>query len=262
MDPYWQHDRATLYGGDALAVLASLPDASVDAVITDPPYSSGGMMRGDRTQDVHTKYVRTDSESGNALEAFSGDTRDAYGYWFWCSVWLAELTRIVRPGGVCALFTDWRQLGVTIAGIQSGGYVYRGVVPWYKTNARPTQSRWANACEYVVWGTNGVRALNHLGNYALPGFFQATAPTAATREHITQKPLSVMRELVKIAPEGGTVLDLFMGAGTTGVAAMIEGRNFIGSELTGHYQRVSRERIEASIVGYRDDGKQMALVAL
>jgi site-specific DNA-methyltransferase (adenine-specific) len=259
VEPYWQHERAALYGGDALAVLASLPDASVDAVITDPPYSSGGMMRGDRTQDVHTKYVRTDSESGHALQAFSGDTRDAFGYWFWCSVWLAELTRIVRPGGVCALFTDWRQLSATIGGIQSGGWVYRGVVPWFKPSGRYTQGRWANVCEYVVWGTNGPRALDYLGNIALPGFFQATAPTPTEREHITQKPLSVMRELVKIVPKGGVILDPFMGSGTTGVAAMTEGRDFIGAELAPHYQQVARERIEASIVGYRDDGKQLAL---
>lgn len=52
--PYYSDDRATLYGGDALAVLAALPSGSVDAVICDPPYSSGGMVRGDRIQDVHT----------------------------------------------------------------------------------------------------------------------------------------------------------------------------------------------------------------
>lgn len=46
--PYYSDDRATLYGGDALAVLAALPSGSVDAVVCDPPYSSGGMVRGDR----------------------------------------------------------------------------------------------------------------------------------------------------------------------------------------------------------------------
>ena len=65
---------------------------------------------------------------------------------------------------------------------------------------------------------------------------------------------------VKIAPEGGTVLDPFMGAGTTGVAALNEGRRFIGAELTPHFQRVARERITAAQVGYRDDGKQLALL--
>ena len=81
------------------------------------------------------------------------------------------------------------------------------------------------------------------------------------REHLTQKPLDVMRNLVKIAPKGRAVLDPFMGAGTTGVAAMVEGRSFVGAELTPHYQQVARERIEASLVGYRDDGRQLPLMA-
>lgn len=239
--PFYADERATLYHGDALAVLRELPSASVDAVITDPPYSSGGMVRGDRMQDVHTKYVNTDSKSGRELEAFSGDTRDSFGYWFWCSVWLGECNRILKPGGIAALFTDWRQLSATIGGIQSGGCVFRGIVPWHKPSARPVQGRWANSCEYVVWGTNGPRALDILGPHAFPGFFQSHSPR--DREHITQKPLDVMRDLVKIVPEGGTVLDPFMGAGTTGVAAVMEGRRFIGGEMVEHYAEVAKRRI-------------------
>jgi len=211
-------------------------------------------MRGDRTQDVHKKYVSTGSSSHDNLEAFSGDTRDSFGYWFWCSVWLGECQRILKPGGVAALFTDWRQLSATIGGVQSGGYVFRGVVPWHKPSARPVQGRWANACEYVVWGTNGPRALDILGPHAFPGFFQEHAPR--DREHITQKPLGVMRELVKIVPKGGVVLDPFAGAGTTGVAAVMEGRKFVGSELTGHYAEVAAERLRTVERGYRDDGHQ------
>src|SRR5690242_1309453 len=104
---------ATLYHGDSLAVLQQLPDASVDCVLTDPPYSSGGMVRGDRMQDVHTKYVNSDSSSGHLLQAFSGDNRDQIGYWFWVSLWVSELRRIAKPGAVCGLFTDWRQLPIT-----------------------------------------------------------------------------------------------------------------------------------------------------
>jgi len=251
MEPY------TLYRGDALAVLRDLPTGSVDAVITDPPYSSGGMVRGDRMQDVHTKYIQTGSSSHDRLEAFSGDTRDSFGYWFWCSVWLGELSRIIEPGGIAALFTDWRQLAATIGGIQSGGFVFRGVVPWHKPNGRPVQGRWANSCEYVVWGTNGPRDLDHLGAVAFPGFYQATAPR--DREHITQKPLDVMRELVKIVPEGGTVLDPFMGSGTTGVAAILEGRRFIGVEMTEHYHAVAERRLAEAVGNYQPDGDQDVL---
>jgi site-specific DNA-methyltransferase (adenine-specific) len=255
--PYWQHDRATLYAGDALAVLAELPTASVDAVITDPPYSSGGQFRSDRIDDVHTKYVQNDSVSGHALVAFTGDNRDQRAYGYWCALWLGECLRVTRPGGVCLLFTDWRQLPATTDALQAGGWVWRGVVPWVKPSARPQAGRFMGQCEYVVWGSAGPMPMD-LRAACLPGFFQAMPPRE--REHITQKPLSVMRELVKIAPDGGTVLDPFMGAATTGVAAVIEGRQFIGVELAPHYQQVARERVEAAIVGYRAKPYQDVLI--
>lgn len=254
--PYWSADRVTLYGGDALAVLASLPDASADAVITDPPYSSGGQFRGDRAGGVHAKYVQTGSVSGHALAAFAGDNRDQRAYGYWCALWLGEALRVTKPGGTCLLFTDWRQLPATTDALQAGGWVWRGIVPWVKPDARPQAGRFRAQCEYVIWGSAGAMPV-HIGDACLPGFYQAIAPRG--REHVTQKPLPVMRGLVKIAPEGGTVLDPFMGAGTTGVAALAEGRNFIGAELTPHFRQVARERIESAIVGYRDDGQQLAL---
>lgn len=237
-----------LHQGDALAVLREMESGSVDAVITDPPYSSGGMFRADRAQDVHTKYVASDSQSGNALEAFTGDSRDARAYGYWVALWVGELQRVVVPGGVVAMFTDWRQLPTTTDALQAGGMVWRGIVPWHKPSGRPVQGRWANSCEYVVWGTNGPRDLLALDGKALPGFFQASSPRE--REHITQKPLEVMRELVKIVPEGGTILDPFAGSGTTGVAALLEGRSFVGVELTDHYYAVAFRRLSEASGNY------------
>lgn len=253
-EPYYSDEAVQLYGGEALAVLQSLPSASVDAVITDPPYSSGGQFRGDRTADVHAKYVRGDSASGQSLAAFGGDNRDQRAYGYWCALWLSECLRITKPGGTCLLFTDWRQLPVTTDALQAGGWVWRGLVPWAKINPRPQSGRFAAECEYVAWGSAGPMPA---GGSCLPGFFQALAPR--DREHVAQKPLNVMRDLVKIAPRGGIILDPFMGAGTTGAAAVNEGRQFVGVEWTAHFQQVARERIVAARVGYRDDGKQMAL---
>ena len=247
---------ARLIHGDALAALRDLPDASIDALITDPPYSSGGMMRGDRIQDVHTKYVQTDSEAGHALAAFTGDNRDQRGYGYWCALWLSECLRVVKPGGVALLFTDWRQLPTTTDALQAGGWVWRGIVPWHKPNGRPTQGRFANTCEYAIWGTNGPRPLDALPN-ALRGFYQINTPRE--REHITQKPLELMRSLVRIAPPGGTILDLFAGSGTTGIAALLEGRSFVGVELNEHYAQVACERIATAARGYRAPGDQLVL---
>lgn len=244
MTPYYQDDRATLYCGESLAVLRTLDTASVDALVTDPPYSSGGMVRADRMQGVHAKYVNSESQRGNSLVEFSGDSRDQRAYAYWCALWLAECLRVVKPGGVAMLFTDWRQLPSTTDALQAGGFVWRGVVPWSKPGARPAAGRFTAQCEYVVWGSAGPMPVDYDAP-CLPGFFEATTPR--DRDHITQKPIDIMRELVQIVPAGGVVLDPFMGSGTTGAAALIENRRFIGIEVTDHFAAVSERRIrEAS----------------
>ena len=243
--PYFEAGGITLWHGDALAVLAAMPAASVDAVITDPPYSSGGAFRADRAQATGKKYVRT-----NAIRQgvdFHGDNRDQRAYGYWCALWMAEALRVTRPGGVFCTFTDWRQLPATSDAVQAGGWVWRGVVPWLKPSARPAgANRFTNQCEYVVWGSAGGMPLDYSGGW-VRGFFQANVPR--DREHQTQKPLDVMRELMAVVPQGGTVCDPFMGSGTTGVAAVIEGHRFVGVEQHAHYIDVARDRIAAAVDG-------------
>ena len=240
MSIYYEDDSVTLYQGEALAVLASLPNGSVDGVVTDPPYSSGGMVRSDRSQGTVSKYVTTQNTKRGDLVDFSGDSRDQRAYAYWSALWLSEALRVTRPGGACLVFTDWRQLPATTDALQAGGWVWRGVVPWFKPHARPQSGRFTNSCEYVIWGSNGGMPVDYTAP-VLPGFYQAAAPRE--REHITQKPLEVMRELVKLIPEGGTILDPFMGSGTTGAAAAMEGRRFIGSEMVQHYADIAKRRI-------------------
>lgn len=255
--PYYEDERATLYRADALAVLRELPTASVDALITDPPYSSGGMVRGDRAAPAeHGKYSGTAKVT--LFAEFTGDSRDQRGYGYWCALWLSEALRVVKPGGVALLFTDWRQLPATSDALQAGGFVWRGLVPWAKTSYRPQSGRFAAQCEYVLWGSNGPMPVDH-SDACLPGFFHAAPPPSKGREHLSQKPIDVMRELVKIAPADGVVLDLFTGAGTTGVAALLEGRRFVGVELSPHYAEVAANRLRTVERGYRDDGEQTAL---
>lgn len=254
--PHYEDARAQLWHGEALAVLAQLDTGSADALITDPPYSSGGMTRGDRTDNVHAKYVQTDSKGGHDLVAFGGDNRDGRSYAYWCALWLNECRRIVRPGGVFLAFTDWRQLPSTTDAVQAGGWVWRGVVPWVKPTARPQAGRFTSQCEYVVWGSNGPLPADY-SDAPLPGFYQAAPPR--DRDHITQKPVDVMRQLVRIVPPGGTVLDPFMGSGTTGVACMIEGRRFVGVEEVLHFADVSARRIREAQGQPIDKGDQGAL---
>jgi len=230
---------------DALAMLSLLPDGVVDAVITDPPYSSGGQFRGDRMQSVKTKYVQSGAVAGSAECAdFSGDSRDQRSFSYWCALWMGEARRVSVDGGAIVAFTDWRQLPTTTDAIQLGGWIWRGVVPWVKPNPRPQSGRFSAQCEYAVWGTSGAR---NIGGDCLPGFYEAAAPRE--RDHIAQKPIDVMRALCRIAPVDGLILDPFGGSGTTGVAALLEGRRAIVCEMVSDHASTARARMGAVETG-------------
>lgn len=230
----------TLYLGDCLELLPTL--GPVDAVVTDPPYSTGGMVRGDRMLTTRTKYQSTGVLT--AHQNFSGDNRDQRGFLAWASLWLAQALKITVSGGVAAVFSDWRQLPTMTDAVQSGGWVWRGIVPWDKVNARPQPFRFRAQCEYVVWGTNGPRNYKTKNAVYHPGLLRASAPATKCRQHATQKPVEIMAELCGIAPKQGTILDPFMGSGSTGVACLRSGRKFIGIEIDpGHFE-TARARLE------------------
>lgn len=232
---------ATLYLGDSLAVLRELEAGCVDAVITDPPYSSGGAFRGDRAQDTKTKYLSTGSGNIEKTSDFGGDNRDQRSFHFWSTLWSSAALRASKPGAPALFFTDWRQLPISTDYLQSGGWVWRGVVPWTKKTARPQMGRFSAQCEYVVWGSAGPMPLER-GVGCLPGFYEFSYPS--DREHVTQKPVDLMAAMVEICPAGGLVLDPFMGSGTTGVAAVASGRRFVGCEQSPEYFAIACRRIE------------------
>ncbi len=68
--------------------------------------------------------------------------------------------------------------------------------------------------------------------------------TPQKRQHQTQKPLELMQEIVRICEPGGKILDPFAGSGTTVLAAMLEGYDAVGIELSNYYATLARERIE------------------
>lgn len=247
MSPYYQDDAVTLYHGDALALLADLPPGLVDAVITDPPYSSGGMTRGDRMQSVADKYVQSGSrrfiESG-----FTGDNRDQRGWAYWCSLWLSQCLRVTRPSGYALMFTDWRQLPVATDLLQAGGWVYRGIVPWDKGEASraPHTGYFRHQCEYLVWGTSGVSvAAKHGGPW--PGYYRHNV-LQVDKWHVTGKPTALMAQLVQVVPPGETVLDPFAGSGTTGVAAKQMGRKAILCEMSEANCEVAARRLSQGVL--------------
>jgi site-specific DNA-methyltransferase (adenine-specific) len=245
----------TLHQGDALAVLRDLPDASVDAVITDPPYSSGGMMRSDRQASTETKYrgfshSPDETRKPDAIyEGFTGDNRDQRSYGYWFALWAGECRRIAKPGATFLTFTDWRQLPTTTDAVQAAGWVWRAIAVWDKGIGRPMKGRFRNHVEYLVWGTNG--PLTDPQDVYLSSVFRYAPPGPETRIHLTEKPVPLLKELMVLAPREGVILDPFAGSGSTGVAALDTGRRFIGVEMTAHYYAIASARLAETARTYQ-----------
>ncbi len=245
MTPYYEDSTVTIYNGEALAVLASLPDASVDHIVTDPPYSSGGMVRGDRTQSTGVKYVQSSTE--RELDDFTGDNRDQRGHAYWMALWVDQCRRIAKPGAILAMFTDWRQLPTATDAMQAGGWVWRGISTWGKTTARPVPNRFAASCEFVVWGTNGPRDMSDAKNATYAAGLMMH-PTPAQRVHQTQKPVEVMRWVLSFAKPGDVILDPFMGSGSTLEAAKQLNCKAIGVEMSQTWCRYAVDRTAQEVL--------------
>lgn len=231
-----------LLQGDALTLLPTLETGSFDALITDPPYASGGTHASARQRAPSEKYVQS---GGSALHAeFVGDERDQRSHLRWMVLWLSECVRLLKDGAPVCLFTDWRQLPLTTDALQAAGFTWRGVAVWDKTEGvRPQRGRFRSQAEYIVWGSKGAMPLSRRAP-VLPGVIRSPV-RKADKLHMTGKPTDLMRQVVRICEEGGRILDPFAGSGTTLVAAQQEGYGWLGCELTQHYADVTRERLAA-----------------
>ena len=251
MKPYAQGRNWTLYHGESLSVLPTLGDNSSGAIVTDPPYSSGGMVRGDRMVRASDKYRGwSQNENGSSREPdseypeFTGDNRDQRGYLYWSALWMSECRRILCPGGIMLCATDWRQLPTTTDSLQAGGLVWRGIVVWDKGVGRPMKGRFRNHIEYWCWATSGPM-LNPDDHPVYPSsVFRVAPPNHTEREHMTEKPVELLCSLMEIVRPSVVVLDPFCGSGSTGEACLLSGRKFCGIEIDEHWCEVAARRLQ------------------
>lgn len=241
--------QTKLLCGDCLELIKNIPDGSVDMVLADPPYSSGGLFAGDRKASTRTKYCDSDYNGAARFQNFSGDNMDQRSFTEFMRMVLNKCRQKAKPESICAVFVDWRNLPALTDALQMAGWVWRGVVVWDKGNARNIPGRFRQDCEFVVWGTNGQKTVDWTPGFtALPGFYSEKGVPTKQKHHQTEKPVELLEKLLAICPEGGSVLDPFMGSGSTGVACVNTGRNFIGIELDEQYFKTARRRVEEAVV--------------
>jgi hypothetical protein len=227
MQPYWRSGdgRLTIYHGRAEDVLPSFAAESADLLLTDPPYGaewesnrrgeSFGAIANDHNGFDPVPYLRA------ALRCLRG-RRHFYAFGRWdCSS--------LPLGGVCELI--WDKVGMGAGDL---------TLPWGKSHEYITFGVYANAAQRRGGTGNGPARMRR-GTVLR---YQRPSGVSVTR-HPTEKPVGLLRELIESSSRiGETVLDPFMGSGSTGEAAQREDRRFIGIEIEERYCEIAAKRLE------------------
>ena len=226
----------TLYLGDCLEILPTL--GNVDAVITDPPYSSGGRQQA-VTRSLFSKAKKV-SEETRTDEWFLGDNMGSDTYVRWQRQIARVCLDICTFGSPAYVFTDWRQYTNIVTAWETSLWTLRSVVVWDKNRNGAMGSWWRNNHEWICALVKGKpRPLPH-GSFF--NTWKGSKPQGG--EHPTEKPVELIKYLVETVSEKGIILDPFAGSGTTGVACVQTGRRFIGIEINKKYFDIACKQIE------------------
>lgn len=263
--PYYESPGATLHHGDCLDVMRSLPNDSVDALITSPPYA-----------------MQRKASYGGVPER---------EYPAWTVAWMTEAKRLLKPDGSAIINISPHMSGGQISdyvlrtrlALRDSGWLELDELIWHKTNAMPVghvgrprrswesllwygkhprayaapkanglPSRWQTA----VWKTGQHLRNPEWGNFG--GGRTGSTPAIARSQNIvsmskgveaTGHPAPFPVDLAEwcgklVCPPGGTILDPFSGSASTGVAAIRNGWNYIGIDAVEEYVDMSRARLE------------------
>ena len=228
MSPRVEHiGDATLYLGDALEVMPAL---SVDHVIGDPPYE-------DELHKAMERIQRNDGQEMTQDLGFAGVNADR-----------GEIARLCAgaSSGWVILFTLAEGVRAWRDDLQAASAKWDTTCFWVKPDASPRFNGQGPArgaeCFVTCWAGPGYRRWNAGGKR---GVYTHCVNTGRQGEHPTEKPVPLMMEIVgDFTRPGETVLDPFMGSGTTGVACVQMGRAFVGVERNERWFDLSCRRIE------------------
>lgn len=232
-----------IVNGDCLEVLKTIPDESVDCILTDPPYNLGLFM--------HNRNTNLAKMRDNQF-AYAG--WDNIEYEEWCSNmrdFLKECSRILKPKGTLISFMSIIKVESFIRFAEEVGFYYKTTGIWHKKNPMPRNMnlQFVNSTESWVYFINrGTSGTFHNNGKVVHDYLESSVTPLSEKKHgkhPTQKPLSIMKQLINLTTnEGDIVLDPFMGSGSSCVAAALLNRNFIGIELNESYFDITSKRLE------------------
>ncbi len=233
-----------LINGDALEILKQLDSKSIDLIFADPPYNLSG--------ENHLTC-----RSGKMVRCYKGEWDKIENVHEFNKKWIEECIRILKDEG-----TIW--ISGTLHNHPSIGMILKELnlwiinyIIWFKPNAPPLiqKNRFVPSTE-LIWVAS--KSKKYFFNYELAkkisngkqmrNLWEIPAERHKT-SHPTEKPEKLLERIILIGSnEGDTVLDPFMGSGTTGVVAKLYNRNFIGIEVNRAYFEIASKKIQNTYV--------------
>lgn len=215
-----------LMQGDCLELLQKVDDGSIDMVFTDPPYkvtsrgghtSAGGMMLDKKMRSGKVfKYNSIKPET-----------------------WLKEVVRVLSEGAHAYIMTNNKNIHEYLGAVKESGLTVVKCLIWVKDNKIMSQA-YMSQFEYIIFARKGkFKRINHCGTSDVLQY-----NNVRNKRHPTEKPVDMIETIIaNSTKEGEVVLDLFMGAGSTGVAAKNLNRKFVGVEIDPSYYDIAVDRI-------------------
>jgi DNA modification methylase len=235
-----------IYLGDAIKILKKIPSDSVDLICTDPPYNLGK----DYGNNIDLKEWREYAE-------FTND-------------WLVESKRVLKNNGSIYVFMGVRFVAKLHVMMEEIGFCFNGWITWHYTQGVGRKRGFSPRHEDILYFTKSEDFTFNIDAVRIPQKFyrernnmQGANPgdvwsfshihysNPERTTHPTQKPEALVKRIILASSnENETVLDMFLGSGTTCVVAKKLNRNWIGIELNPDFVRIANERLDSNDLGF------------
>lgn len=239
-----------LITGDCIQEMQKIPSQSIDLVITDPPYFIENLKK-----DLKSSSIRKSSRNSVFFNEFDHfENLEAFKNFM--QKILISLRRIMKDKGQAYIFCSYNHVDWLIQMIKNLDFRFYKPLIWYKKDVMGLfPNQYGCSYEIILWfrkkGKDGIYK-NHIGNSQRDVFEFYSTKQSYRKEcgyHPTPKPVELMRRLIKNSSNpDDTVMDCFLGSGTTAVAAQQTNRRYIGIEINPEYIKIAEKRLKQTIL--------------